>query len=136
MLLPKDIFLYKGFGDLNQSPIPPVLATKGSLHFTPYLSVAEFYSQNGFIATYLCPFQVDAQPHPDNTGPPFNFHAPDYQVILIPSQILLLKLISTTPSYLLPGSVIIGPNSEITFKDINPPIIFTNPTPYNKSHFN
>ena len=41
MILPQDSILYKGFWDLHQSPKPLVLATQGSLHFTPYLAVAE-----------------------------------------------------------------------------------------------
>ena len=134
MILDQDIILYKGFGDI-QSPDPLILATQGSLHFTPYLAVAEFYGQSGFIASYICPFEVEARPHPDNSGPPFNFQPQDYEVLLSPGEIAILEFVSTTKGRLLPGSTIIGPQGNIIFKDTNPPIIFTNPTPYNKSHF-
>jgi hypothetical protein len=128
--------LYKGFPHKNTSPLPSYLTTLNTnLHFTPYLAVAEFYAQNGFLATYKCPFNYISHPHPDNSGPPFNFNPIDYQTILTPSQINKLILLNTTIGKLLPGTSLIGPNGNVLFKDINPPIIFNYPTPYNMSHF-
>lgn len=136
MQLSYPITLYKGFWDNEHSPKPLELASKGvCLHFTPYLAIAEFYAQNGFLATYLCNFHTIAQPHPDNSSPPLDFIVQDYEILLKPSHILLLEFISTTPGRLLPGSTIIGPKGEILFKDTLLPKKYPQPLPYHTSHF-
>lgn len=130
------MILYKGFPNKESSPKTSCLSSINHyLHFTPYLAVAEFYAQNGFLATYYCHFNIILQPHPDNSGPPFDFNPIDYQTLLSPLQIRNLQLLSTTQGKLLPGSTLVGPNGNVIFKDTNPYTIFTNPTPYTLSHF-
>lgn len=130
------ITLYKGFADHQTSPLPHDLAQIGQpLHFSKYLSVAEFYGQNGFIAVYTLDTPVNSEQHQESQGPPFDFHVPDYQSILSPQEIETLTIHYIVQGQLLPGGFIVGPDGSITTKSPLPPKIFTQIPKYNESHF-
>jgi hypothetical protein len=130
------MILYKGFWDTIQSPFPQSLAQLNTpLHFTPYLAVAEFYGQNGFVVVYSCDFPINTEPHPESSGPPFNFQVPDYQAILAPKDIERLCLIRIIKGQRLPGSVVIGPDGSTIDKSDLPAKIFDVKPEYHISHF-
>lgn len=128
--------LYKGFSDSSDSPLPyDLYLLNKPLHFTKYLSIAEFYGQSGFIAVYTTNMYLISEPHQDSDGPPFNFPIKDYQTIIQPHNIKLLTFKKIIKGQLLPGGFIVGPDGTTISKSHLQPKIFTKIPKYNESHF-